>query len=115
MEVTLPSGATVLLRDKLTAADKFAVQDQVSFSLDTTTGLQRTPMGFLNKMRNELLKLIIEKWSLDQPLPKDDLRPAQEVFGAMDIDDYNALSEAVEPMLNKLTGGNPNRGAQSSS
>jgi hypothetical protein len=111
MDVTLPSGATVQLRDKVTASDKFAVQKSVSLALDTTTGLQHSALGIVNDMRNEFLKLVIEKWTFDFPIPKDNMAGAA-CLGELDLDDYTALSDAVETQFNKLVGVTvPNRNA----
>lgn len=115
MDVTLPSGATVVVRDKLTAGDKFAVQKSISLALDTNTGLQHSAVGMINDMRNALLKLVIQKWSFDFPVPADNVQ-GTAVFDDLDLDDYNALSEAVEPLLQKVVGVSvPNRSAPSSS
>ncbi len=112
MEITLPSGATVTLRDKLTAKDKFRVQSSIRLSLDTATGLQESTGSIVNDMRNALLVGIIEKWSFDSlPLPSIQASSLDD----LDIDDYNALSDAVEPMLDKVVNSGPNRGGRSSS
>jgi hypothetical protein len=111
VDVTLPSGATVTLRDKLNANDKFAVQAAIRLSLDTTTGLQESSGSLVNDMRNALLKQIITAWSFTWPLPSLD---GGTSLGELDIDDYNSLSDAVEPMLNKVVS-SPNRPAPSRS
>ena len=112
MEITLPSGATVTLRDKLTAKDKFRVQGAIRLSLDTATGLQESTGSIVNDMRNALLVGIIENWSFDSlPLPSIQASSLDD----LDIDDYNALSDAVEPMLDKVVNSGPNRAARSSS
>jgi hypothetical protein len=104
MEVTLPSGATVTLRDKLTARDKFAVQDAVHLSLNTATGMQDTTAGLVNDMRNALLARLIQSWTVPG------VTAGADGLGELDLDDYNALAEAVEPLLSKVVqGGSPNR------
>lgn len=103
MHVVMPSGATAELRDKLTGKDKFAVQAAIRMSLDTTTGLQDLKGSITNDMRNALLGRLVESWSLSLPLPG----VAEDALGEMDLDDYNALADAVEPLLQKVVG-NPN-------
>jgi hypothetical protein len=112
VEVTLPSGATVTMRDKLTAKDKFSVQAAIRLSLDTSTGLQESSGGVVNDMRNALLTQIITAWTLPEPIPSlNGGNPLAE----MDLDDYDALTEAVDPMLQKVAGTGPNRRGPSSS
>lgn len=111
MDITLPSNATVTLRDKLTAKDKFTVQQSIRLSLDTATGLQESTGSIVNDMRNALLANIITAWSYDLPLPSVQLSSLDE----LDLDDYNAISDAVEPMLNKVVNSGPNRPGRSAS
>lgn len=118
MKVELPSGAWVELRERLMANDKFTVQSAVKIELDTATGFQHTAVGLVNDMRNALLTLLIESWSFAPgvPIPKDNHAGGRVIGEVLDLDDYNALSEAVEPMLMKVvTGGAPNRSAPSAS
>jgi hypothetical protein len=103
--VSLPSGAWVEYRDKLLAADRFAVQAVARVQL----GEKANSASFLemnNDMRNALLGRIIVKWSYDAPIPADDhFRAADMVIGeTMDVDDYSALEEAVEPLMEKISG-----------
>jgi hypothetical protein len=111
MIVTLPSGETVTLRDKLTAKDKFAAQNAIVLKTDTTTGIQNTTTGLINDMRNALLTRLIESWSFaGVGIPSQQA----DALDDLDIDDYNALAEAVEPMLIKVLQGTvPNRPRQS--
>lgn len=104
MKVELPSGGFVEYRDKLMAGDKFAVQDAIS--IEFKDGVNRTSLGTVNDQRNALLGRIITSWSYGQtPDELKNLQAADVVIGnAMDIDDYNALAEAVEPLLDKVMG-----------
>ena len=118
MRVELPSGAWVELREKLMAGDKFAVQGAVKLELDTATGFQHTAVGMVNDMRNQLLLLVIDNWSFapSVPVPKENHAGVRILGEVMDLDDYNCLSEAIEPVLLKVvTGGAPNRSAPSAS
>jgi hypothetical protein len=111
MDVTLPSGATVVIRDRLKAKDKFAVQAAMRLSTDVTTGLQESTGNVLNEMRNALLKLVIERWSFEVPVPS----VQADALDELDIDDYNALLDAVEPLMSKILTTVPNRSGQSAS
>lgn len=113
MIVDLPSGAKVTLRDKITAKDKFTVQNAVVLNLDTNTGLQATTAGLVNDMRNALLTRLIESWTIEGlSIPSQQ----KDALDELDIDDYNALTEAIEPILTKVvSGGIPNPRRPSSS
>lgn len=112
MIVELPSGPKVTLRDKLTAKDKFAVQASVTLALDTQTGMQNTAFGMVNEMANALLIRLIEDWDVPgKSIPSQD----PDALGELDLDDYNALLDAVEPMMRKVLNTNPNRTRPSTS
>jgi hypothetical protein len=103
-KVELPSGGWVEYRDKLMSGDKFAVQDAVS--LEFRDGANKASLGLMNDQRNALLGRIITGWSFGQT-PNDvaALQAADVVIGnALDIDDYNMLSEEIQPLLDKITG-----------
>jgi hypothetical protein len=104
MRVELPSGGWVEYREKLMAGDKFAVQDAIS--LEFKDGVNRVALGTVNDQRNALLGRIITNWSFGQtPDQLKTLQAADVVIGnALDLDDYNTLSEAVEPLLSKVMG-----------
>jgi hypothetical protein len=105
MRVELPSGGWVEYRDQLKAIDRFAVQDAVF--LEVKDGVNRAALGFGNDIRNALLGRIITGWSFPTPTPGEakDITAADVVIGnAMDLDDYNALADAVQPLLDKVSG-----------
>lgn len=103
-KLELPSGGWIEYREKLMAGDKFAVQDAVSLEFRDTGN--RASLGMINDQRNALLGRIITNWSYGQtPDSLKDFQAADVVIGnALDIDDYNALSEAVQPLLDKISG-----------
>jgi hypothetical protein len=111
VKVELPSGAWIQIRDKLMADDKFAVQSSFTIPVDEE-GRQQMPSGIQNIMRNALLERVIEAWgggSLEgQPPPAQNIQGVAAIGQLLDIEDYNALCEAVDPMLEKVTFG-PNR------
>lgn len=103
MKVELPSGGWVEYRDKLMAGDKFAVQDAIS--VEFKDGVNRASLGTVNDQRNALLGRIITDWFGQTPEQLKNIQAADIVIGnAMDLDDYNALTEAVDPLLNKIMG-----------
>jgi hypothetical protein len=103
--VSLPSGAWVEYRDKLIAADRFAVQAVARVELGEK-GNSASFLEMQNDMRNALLGRIIMAWSYDGPTPAEDhFRAADTVIGeTMDIDDYAALEDEVEPLMDKISG-----------
>lgn len=105
MRVELPSGNWIEYRDKLLAADRFAVQAVARVELKDS-GNSASFLEMQNDMRNALLGRIITKWSYNGPVPKDDsFRAADMVIGeTMDLDDYAALEKAIEPLMDKISG-----------
>ena len=106
--IDLPSGAWVEYRDTLKANDRFEAQNSVNFEIED--GKVRQQGGITNQLRNALLSQIITGWSLtEQGIPIPALHVAgPTVLGELDIDDYAALSAAVEPLLQKVSWNNPN-------
>jgi hypothetical protein len=104
-KVDLPSGAWVEYRDKLLAADRFAVQAVARVELKESSN-SASFLEMQNDMRNALLGRIITGWSYSGPIPSaDSFRAADMVIGeTMDIDDYAALEKAVEPLMDKIAG-----------
>lgn len=103
-KLELPSGAWVEYRDQLKAIDRFAVHDAVT--LEFREGGNRASLGMVNDQRNALLGRIITAWSYDAPVPaQNSFQAADVVIGnAMDIDDYSVLAEAVQPLMDKISG-----------
>lgn len=115
-KVELPSGAWVEYRDKLKAADRFAVQAVVSVEVGGENNRNRAAfLEMQNDMRNALLGRIITDWSYPVPIPANDsFRAADMVLGdAMDLEDYATLEREVEPLMDLIAGrNNPNPKAQ---
>jgi len=114
MRIDLPSGAWVDIRDKLTADDRFAVQDAIQIDLEVADNgqagtLRRISGGNVDKMRKALLGRVITGWSFAEqgmPIPSQNQAGA-EIIGTLDIDDYGILADAVQPLMDKA---NPNLG-----
>ena len=102
MRVDLPSGGYIEFRDSLIAKDKFKVQKSLKFKVKDGQE-QEVSGGITNDMRNALLAELITAWSLGAPLPSADLKAGMAAIDDMDIDDYNALQEEVEPLLEKVS------------
>lgn len=105
-KLDLPSGAWVEYRDKLMAGDRFMVQAVAKVEVDQATSVSRTSfLEMANDQRNALLGRIITAWSFPAPTPSQAGQPADLVIGnVMDLDDYAALEEAVEPLMAKIGG-----------
>jgi hypothetical protein len=100
--IELPSGAWVEYRDKLKAADKFAVQDSIRLSIDD--GVQLVTGGIQNSMRNALLGRVISSWSFEGvPIPSQNIAGDEIIGELLELDDYDALSKAVEPLMEKVS------------
>jgi hypothetical protein len=102
--VELSNENWVEYRENLKAMDRFAVQDAVT--LQFSEGGNKASLGMMNDQRNALLGRIITAWSYNTPIPSNFPQyPADVVIGeAMDLDDYNVLAEAVQPLLDKIQG-----------
>ena len=101
--LNLPSENWVEYRTNLKAADKFAVQDAVILEYEGEGEKRTLRAGMSNTMRNALLVRIITAWSLEGiPVPSQNIAGAETLGEYLDIDDYNALAEAVAPLLDKV-------------
>ena len=115
MHLDLPSGASVELRDRLKAKDKFAAQSAVRIDMtpDGTPG----PMsgGIMTMITTTMLARLLESWSLDQPLPGAHTcgecvgnsalwheHVADYIGDTLDLEDYSALEYWLAPYLEKV-------------
>lgn len=118
MKIDLPSENWVEVRDKLMAGDKFAVQDAITFNINSEGRAEAISGGMQNWMRNALLTQIITAWSFGEPIPNqhpqvtlamakspiEGIHAAASVIGTvLDIDDYNVVADHVEPLLEKVS------------
>jgi hypothetical protein len=107
MRVELPSGAWVECRDELTGGDKRRTQEAITFTIQDGQQ-QRVSAGIHNDMRVALLAGIITAWSYAEdkgwPIPASN-PGGSAVLDLLPIDDYNALGEAMEPLLKKVSFG----------
>lgn len=109
-KVELPSGGWVEYRDQLKARDRFVVHDAMVF--EQREGGNRISPGMIDDQRNALLGRIITGWSFPDAIPsKNSFQAADVIIGeAMDIDDYNVLADAVQPLMEKLNGVRTDKG-----
>lgn len=96
----LPSGNWIEYRDQLMAADKFAVQDALTLTVNSGNS-QVVSGGIANQMRNALLRQIITGWSYGAPIPS--MNGGGDIGHTFNLDDYNAVEEAVQPLLDKVS------------
>jgi hypothetical protein len=126
--IELPSGGWVEYRDQLKASDRFAVQAVAKIEVKAGTATRGTAappdtrvaaiLEMLNDQRNALLGRIITAWSFQDAVPaQNDFAAADVIIGnVLDLDDYAALEEAVQPLMDKIAGrGQPDPKKQPSS
>jgi hypothetical protein len=108
--IELPSGAWIEYRTSLKASDKFATQDALVLEL-TEGETRKVHGGTQNTLRNALLARIITAWSFEGiPVPSMNIAGVETIGDTLDIDDYNALAEAVNELLEKVAfTSSPNR------
>jgi hypothetical protein len=112
--IDLPSGNWIEYRDALKAKDRFAVQNAIKLTM-TSQGTQEYAGGTQNAMVVALLTRLITSWSFEDPVPSANGKDPEDVLGdVLDIDDYAALEEATEELMNKVVFTGPNRRAGTS-
>jgi hypothetical protein len=112
MRVDLPSLQAdgtpnyVDLRDKLRPGDAFAVNSAAKITSGADGGTVYAPREMEDDRLNALLGRIITAWSYPVPIPSQNSFQAADVAidGAMDLDDYAALKQAVQPLMEKIDG-----------
>lgn len=105
-KLDLPSGGWVEYRDQLKASDRFAVQAAAKLEYGTAGERTAAVLEMVNDQRNALLGRIITTWSFPVPVPAQNSFAAADVIigDALDLDDYAALEEAVQPLMDKIAG-----------
>lgn len=115
--IELPSGAWVEYRTDLKVRDRFEVQEVAKVQVGETSN-STSFLAMANDMRNALLARIITAWSYPVPVPAENHFAAADVIigETMDLDDYAALEEAIQPLMDKIGGrGAPDPKRQQSS
>lgn len=116
MRIELPSVQAdgthhwVEIRDKLMSMDRFEVQKVAS--VEVGDGRNRANFyEMANDLRNALLGRIITAWSFQAPIPSQNSFQAADMVlgGVLDLEDYAALEEAVEPFMDLIQGKRPQK------
>jgi hypothetical protein len=99
-KVEFDSGNWVEYRDNVNLADRFAVAEAMKVEMSGPNAM----MAVQNDARNSLLARIILGWSYEVPIPSQHSFIAADVLIAsvMSLDEYDALSEAIDPLLTRL-------------
>lgn len=92
------------IRTDLKVKDRLAVQEAAKVEVGADSN-STSFLAMANDMRNALLGRIITDWSLPFAIPaKNSFAAADVVLGDMDLDDYSVLEEAVQPLMEKISG-----------
>ena len=108
MRVELPSGAWVELRDKLSLQDRWAMGGGITIT--QRDGVQYLPANISDLQMKGFLGSVIEAWSFPGiPVPSQNIAGA-DILGQVftDLDDFDALEEAVQPLFQKAARNRPN-------
>jgi hypothetical protein len=102
MRIELSNSQWIEVRENLKARDRMAAQNAISIEFDEEGG-RKMHAGIQDVMRNALLAQIITAWSYEGiPIPSI-WGGADAILDNVDLDDYNTLSEAVQPLLEKVS------------
>jgi hypothetical protein len=101
VRVELPSGGWAELRENLKGKDRVVAQNAVRLELDAD-GKTTVTGSTGERICEALLSRLVTGWSFEIPPPAISLNPT-DALEDLDIDDYNALYEAVLPMVEKVT------------
>jgi hypothetical protein len=91
-------------RDRLMSQDRFEVQETALVAMGDNG--KTSLLALANDMRNALLGRIISAWSFPVPVPSQNSMAAADtvIGGVLDLDDYTLLEEAVQPLMDKISG-----------
>ena len=99
MEINLPSGNKVVIRERLLPGDRFAVQDapDVIVQADKTVVVRNAAANTMPAF----LARVIESWTFPGVPAQVLAAGARGLDDVMDLDDWNALEEGVKDLLEK--------------
>jgi len=109
VRVELPSGAWVEVREQLTLADRWATSE--GLEIQSRDGIQYIPASFGDQQMRNFLTSVITAWSFEGiPVPSQNIG-GSAVLGTVftNLDDYDALEDAVQPLYQKVSRNRPNR------
>jgi hypothetical protein len=109
MEIVLPSGHKVTLKDKLKRGDRVDGEQAVAIVIGAD-GSRRVDGAIASAVTARLLRRAILWWDFDGPWPSQasSFELGQRILDDLDEDDAAALEAAVEPWVQKVLA--PNRG-----
>jgi hypothetical protein len=101
VEIELPSGNKVVVREKLRPGDRFAVQDapDVIVQQDKTVVVRNAAANTLPAF----LARVIESWTFSGDPALVLQAGARGLDDVMDLDDWDYLEKAVAPLLKKAS------------
>ena len=110
--VELPSGGWVEYRSNLTVQDRIAANAALHFRFepqDDGTEVRTMTGGSDDKMRIALLGRIITGWSFPGvPAPAQNIAdPADLIDSVLDLDDYEAVCDAIAPLFQRILRSGP--------
>jgi hypothetical protein len=99
VEITLPSGATVTVKDNTVPGDRFAIQDSVDLVIEDDG--RRVIRGAASSQWKAFLGRVVTAWSFPVPIPS--------VAGLQVLDEYpdkeedaDALEDALQERYERL-------------
>jgi len=104
----LPSGGWIEWTDKVMSGTRFevrkAIRNEITSAPDGTV-VQQLDGANEDRQRVALWFEVITGWSFAEtgiPIPKANLAGADVVWQVLDMDDYNALADATQDLLEKV-------------
>jgi hypothetical protein len=115
--VELPSGGWVEYRENLTVQDRIAANSALSFRFEPGpdgTEVRTMTGGSDDRMRIALLGRIITAWSFPGvPPPSSNIAdPADLIGSVLDLDDYEAVCDAIAPLFARVLRSGPKTAAK---
>ena len=104
MDVTLPSGQTVTLRDVFTRGDRVEAQRGLSVVVQPD-GTQRLDGATTSEVAGRILRQMITGWSFPGPWPAQagTRELGDRILNDLTDDDATALEDAIDPWVKRVT------------
>ena len=99
MDIHLPSGHMVTLRDKFMRADRVAAKRALKIDIDPD-GTRHMDFAVDEEVNGAILREMITGWDFPSPLPREAATPALAegiLNSVLDDDDTEVLNKAVRP------------------
>lgn len=112
---TQPNGAAnwVEYRDRLSVEDRIAANSAVQFTFepspDGKSEVRKVTGGNDERMKVALAAKLITAWSFPGvPVPAQNIAdPAELISSTLDLDDWDALGEAIDPLFQRILRSGP--------